>query len=199
VTRVVAPAVLLRFGLGVVVVIAAGLAAFRLAIFDSSVPAFHVVTIGPLLAALLALARSDRIGSAVGVAALFALGRLGFASSEGWAGPLASVALVAGALVTSVLFDALARYGIRFGKFLVLGPLLAGLYVAVTPLAEFGQLVGSELQVTLLRWAFLGVLIGDSTGLGVELADLLATRQASPRVESVTEPDAKRALQESPP
>ncbi len=192
-TRVVAPTILLRFGLGVAGVLVAGLGAFRLAIFDPSVPAFHCVTIGPLLAALLALLRSDRAGMAVAVAAACALARLGFVQSEGWAGPLAGACLVAGALVTSVLFDALARYGIRFGKFLVLGPLLAGLYVALTPLAELGHLVGSELQVTLLRWAFLGVLIGDATGLGVEVADLVAAGKPVPEHE----PDAKRAMQES--
>jgi len=175
VTRIVAPALVLRFGLGVALVLAAGLGAFRLAIFDPTAPAFHCVTIGPLLAGLLALLRSDRAAAAAGLAGAFALLRLGFVQSEGWPGPLAGACLVAGALVVSVLFDALARYGIRFGKFLVLGPLLAGLYVAVTPLAELGTLVGSELHVTLLRWAFLGVLIGDSVGLGVEIADLVAT------------------------
>ena len=153
-TRVVAPAVLLRFGLGVAGVLAA---------------------------------------AALGVAAACALARLGFVQSEGWAAPLAGASLVAGALVTSVLFDALARYGIRFGKFLVLGPLLAGLYVALTPLAEMRRLDGTEQQVTLLRWAFLGVLIGDSAGLGVEVADLLAA--GKPVADH--EPESKRAMQES--
>jgi hypothetical protein len=172
---ILAPALLLRFGLGVAGALAAGLGAFGLAIFDPQEPAFQCVTMGPLLAGLLALLRSDRVRAAFGLAALFALLRLGFVHTEGWAAPVAGACLVFGALVVSVLFDALARYGIRMGKFLVLGPLLAGLYVAVTPLAELGQLVGSELHVTLLRWAFLGVLIGDSTGAGVEIADLLAT------------------------
>jgi len=155
-------------------VLAAALAVFRLEIFDPDAPAFHCVTIGPLMAALLALLRSDRAAAAVAVAVGFALLRLGFVRSEGWAGPAAGACLVFGALVICVIFDLLARYGIRLGKFLVLGPLLAGLYVAVTPLAELGRLVGSELHVTLLRWAFLGVLIGDATGFGVEIADLAA-------------------------
>jgi len=194
VTRIVAPAVLLRFGFGVAAVLAAGLVAFRLAIFDPALPAFHCVTIGPLLAALLALLRTDRAAAAAGLAVAFALLRLGFVQSEGWSGPLAGACLIAGALVLSVLFDALARYGIRFGKFLVLGPLLAGLYVAVAPLAELGTLVGSELHVTLLRWAFLGVLIGDSAGLGVEIADLLATARHVDR-----HGDAEPVMQESSP
>ncbi len=173
-TRIVLPALLLRFGLGLAAVLVAGLAVFRLAIFDVDAPAFHCMTIGPLVAALLALLRSDRAGFAVAVAAAFALLRLGFVQSEGWTRPAAGACLVAGAFVVCLIFDLLARYGIRLGKFLILGPLLAGLYVAVTPLAEAGRLVGAELHATFLRWAFLGVLIGDATGFGVELADLAA-------------------------
>jgi hypothetical protein len=125
-----------------------------------------------MLAALLALMRSDRQVQAGALAVALALLRLGFVQSAGWAVAIAGVVHTGGLYLVALIFDLLARRGILFGKFLVVGPLLGGVYLATVPLEAFFDVTGSHLMSHLMRHVFLGLLIGDAVGLGVEIADL---------------------------
>ncbi len=167
------PTILLRFGLGLGVGLLLAFLVYRESIFDPRSPLFQSVTVGLLTAGLLALMRSDRLGQAFALAIAFALLRLGFAQSQGWTVAVSGALQAGGVFVAALIFDLLARRGILFGKFLVLGPLLGGVFLAVTPLAVFDQQLGTDLMPTLMRYVFLGLLIGDSVGFGVEVADLL--------------------------
>jgi hypothetical protein len=85
---------------------------------------------------------------------------------------LAGVALTGGTYLIALIFDLLARRGILFGKFLVVGPLLGGVYLATVPLAVFFKVSGSDLMPYLMRHVFLGLMVGDAVGLGIEVADM---------------------------
>ena len=172
VPRALAP-VLLRFGLGSGLGLTIGYLVFRAALWDRGAPPFECVTTGALTAGVLALLRSDRLRQAGALAVAFGLLRLGFAQSEGWTFAVAGALQVGGVFLVALIFDLLARRGILFGKFLVLGPLLAGVYLSTTPLAFFFRISGAEMLPTMMRFVFLGLLIGDSVGFGVEVADLL--------------------------
>ena len=81
--------------------------------------------------------------------------------------------LGAGVFVSATIFDLLARHGLRFGKFLILGPLLGGLFLAVAPLAEFQFLAPVGAMRMLLLYTFIGIVVGNGSGLGVEAADAI--------------------------
>ena len=117
--------------------------------------------------------RSDRSREAAALAVALAFLRLGFAYSAGWAPALAGALQVGGLYLVALIFDLLGRRGILFGKFLVLGPLLAGVFLATTPLAFIERISGAEIMPTIMRHVFLGLLIGDTVGFGIEVADLL--------------------------
>ena len=133
---------------------------------------FQCLTASALLAGILALLRSDRQTQAGALAVAFALLRLGFAQSEGWTVAIAGVMHTGGVYLIALIFDLLARRGILFGKFLVVGPLLGGLYLATMPLAGFFTVSGSQLMPHLMRHVFIGLLVGDAVGIGVEVADM---------------------------
>ena len=175
-------AILERFLLGLLGAFSAGLLAFQWRTIDPQDPAFSCITVGALAAGILALLRSDRPLQAVGLAAAFALFRLGLVEAVGWVPACAGIVLATGILVVGLIFDMLARRGVRFGKFLVVGPLIGGLFLAAAPLLEFHTLTSVGASHTLLQYAFLGVVLGDGVGLGVEIADLLARAQAKARV-----------------
>lgn len=164
---------LCRFGLGTAAGALAGLAVFRGAIFQPADPAFDCLAVGALLAGLAAFVRLGRPGQALVLALAFASLRAGLAPERGVATVLEAVLLGLGTLLVAILYDLLARDGLRFGKFLVMGPLLGGIYFAVTPIARFGDLTPTGAADTLLFQLFLGLVIGDGVGLGLELAELL--------------------------
>lgn len=174
-------AILERFLLGLVGAFSAGLLVFRWRIFDPVDPAFSCITVGALAAGVLALLRSCRPLQAVGLAAAFALFRLGLVEAVGWVPACAGIVLAAGILVVGLIFDMLARRGVRFGKFLIVGPLIGGLYLAAAPLLEFHTLTSVGAARTLLQYTFLGVVLGDGVGLGAEIGDFLAAAQAKRR------------------
>jgi len=163
----------LRFGFGLSGGLGLSFLVFRQAIFIPQSPVFQCLTVSALLAGILALLRSDRQTQAAALAVAFALLRLGFVQSEGWTVAIAGAMHVCGVFLVALIFDLLARRGILFGKFLVVGPLLGGIYLATMPLAIFFKVTGSELMPYLMRHVFLGLMVGDSVGLGVEVADLL--------------------------
>jgi len=163
---------LVRFLLGLGGAAAAGLLAFGWRELDPQDPAFTCLTMGAFCAGILALMRSDRALQAVGLAAALALFRLGLVDAEGWGPACAGFVLAPGMLVLGLIFDMLARRGVRFGKFLVIGPLTGGLFLAAAPLIEFHDLTSAGATRTLLQYILLGVVVGDGVGLGVEIADL---------------------------
>ena len=178
----------LRFGFGLSGGLVLSFLIFRQAIFDPQSPVFQCLTVSVQLAGILALLRSDRLGQATGLAVAFALLRLGFAQSAGWSVAIAGVMHTGGVFLVALIFDLLARRGILFGKFLVVGPLLGGVYLATMPLAVFFKVTGADLMPYLMRHVFLGLMVGDSVGIGIEVADLLILARAV-RQSRAVEPD----------
>jgi hypothetical protein len=85
-------------------------------------------------------------------------------------------------ILLALVYDALARQGFRIGKFVLMGPLLGGLYVAATPvtLLQGTTTVDAEHSMTtLLLNCFLGIVIGDGVGLGAEIAELFLDRRSN--------------------
>lgn len=173
---------LLRFAAGAGTSVLAGLAVFRLEILRPDGPWFHCITAGALAAGVLALVRIGRAGQAAGLAAAFALVHVGYAWAHGWPRALAeagwSAALGGGVLVSALVFDRLGAEGYRFGKFAVLGPLLAGVFLAAAAVRLLGPGWGDDAFAALLRHAFVGLIVGDAVGLGVELVELLPALHA---------------------
>ena len=179
---------MLRFGFGLSGGLALSFLIFRQAIFIPQSPVFQCLTVSALLAGILALLRSDRLVQAAALAVAIALLRLGFAQSAGWTVAIAGVMHTGGVFLVALIFDLLARRGILFGKFLVVGPLLGGVYLATMPLAVFFKVTGSDLMPYLMRHVFLGLMIGDSVGIGIEVADLLILARTL-RQSRAAEPD----------
>jgi MFS family permease len=124
--------------------------------------------------ALLRAGRPEFALAVVGGAGLIEFGRywesgtLAAVAILGW-----SVATGVGLWICGVLFDQIGRKGVRFGKFLLLGPFIGGVMMAVTPLMALGPAAPVDLWRALWFNAFLGIVVGDGVGLGVELAELL--------------------------
>ena len=140
--------------------------------FQIHSPQFQCVTIGVFVAALLALVRSSRGGLALVLACAFALFRLGLIRSEGWLAGLTGLVQAGGFLLAVLIFDQLARRGILFGKFLVFGPLIAGVFLAAAPMAQFHDLTRSNALPLVIQQLFIGLVVGNGVGFGMELADL---------------------------
>jgi hypothetical protein len=163
--------------------VAVGAAAFRAEAFSPGHPFFQCVYIGALMAGVLALIRSGMTGRAVTVAVTYSVFQLGIAWSVGWSRALSttvwSLVMCTGIVLLALIYDLLARGGFRLGKFVLMGPLLGGIYVAATPitLIEGVSLVAPQHSMTtLLLNCFLGIVIGDGVGLGAEVAELIADR-----------------------
>lgn len=172
--------VLLRFWAGTAGSIVAGVLAFGLATFDPSRPTIQCITVGLLVAGALTTIRAGYPFGAVALVIVFAVVRLGAARTLGWgtAGHSAAIGLVLGlgVLAIAILYDLLARAGVRIGKFLLVGPLLGGLYVGLAPLMHLSTVAGADPITTWLFDCFLGIVIGDGAALGVELTELLTER-----------------------
>jgi hypothetical protein len=172
---------LLRFWFGMAGSLMAGLLIFRSTIVMPGYPAFQCITVGALTAAVLSLVRINCHGQAVVVMIAFGLLRLGLIGSRGWLIAISGLLLAAGIYLSSIIFDLLGRRGMVFGKFLILGPLVGGLYLALTPMIEFGALTRNGVMYILMEHVLLGVVIGDGVGLGVEVAELLGMAQRKSR------------------
>ncbi len=168
---------LLRFVAGTAASVLAGLAIFRLETFEPRGPWFQCVTAGAMVAGVVALMRVGRPAQALSLAAAFTLVHMGYAFTlnlgSALAESLSSLALGGGAFVSAVIFDRLAVQGYRFGKFALLGPLVAGVYLAATMLAVAGPDRGGDVMGVLVRYVVVGLVIGDAVGLGIELVELL--------------------------
>lgn len=164
---------MLRFWMGAAGVLAAGLLVFRSRLFQLGDPAFQCLTVGLLAAGVLALIRGERPLQALTLAAAFGLFRLGLIEQIGWVAAVSGFVLGAGVFVSAMIFDLLVHHGLRFGKFLILGPLLGGVFLAAAPMAEFQFLAPVGSPRTLMTYIFIGIVVGNGTGLGVEAADAI--------------------------
>ena len=136
-------------------------------------PGFECVILGALTAAMLTLVCKGRLVEALVLIPAYAWLRIAFAQGTGWKFALSALLLAAGTFLVALIFDQLARRGVRFGKFLVNGPLLGGVYLAVAPLSQFHLLSAYDSFDPLMVQLFIGIVIGDGAGLGVEIAGLL--------------------------
>jgi hypothetical protein len=188
--------VISRFLAGLAGGLVIGLAVFRGHVFQPGNPAFECLTIGALLAGILALARQSRRGQALALALSFAGLRFVLSPVVQLSDALSGLLLGLGLWVVALIFDLLARGGWRFGKFLLVGPLAGGVFLALAPITELQQLnVLNASSVLMFRLA-LGMLIGEGVALGVELADLSlawAARTASSAGRAVPGAGAERS------
>jgi hypothetical protein len=168
---------ILRFWAGALGGILLGWVAFRGAVFDPALPAFQCVTIGSMTALMLTAVRGGRPLHGVALVGAFGLLHLGLYWNEGWiritAATASALFMGLGLFLAAVVFDALAGRGVRVLKFLVVGPLLGGIYFAISPLAQWGEMTGSGGYAQLFLNLYLGVIIGDGVALGIELIELL--------------------------
>lgn len=170
-------ALLLRFTLGFAASVGAGWLRFRGDVFLPGTRPFHCVTIGALAAGLFALVRTGRVRGALLLVVGFGFMQVGLSSHLPW--PRMVTSLIAntfaagGIWVVAYIFDQLAERGLRIGKFLISGPLLGGVYLAITPLATWGMYTMRGTVTNLLANLWLGILIGNAVGLGIELAELV--------------------------
>jgi hypothetical protein len=175
----------LRFAAGTLGGILAGALAFQWQVFDFKNPASQCVTMGALASAILALVRTSRHVQAVRLVGAFAVLQLGIWWSHG---PFPAVGMAVwsafvglGMCLIALIFDRLAHMNVRLGKFLVAGPLLGGIYFAATPLLSFVD--PQDVLRALWMNAFLGIVIGDGTGLAVEIVELFVASAKAPHAE----------------
>jgi len=129
-----------------------------------------------VVAAILATVRAGMLPAAAGIAGMFAVlefASLWHAGIDRALAALAAYAVVgAGTLLVAIVYDLLARSGVRIGKFLLMGPLLGGVYLAAAPAASLFHDVPGGATRALLLSVFAGIVVGDGVGLGVEFAEL---------------------------
>ena len=171
--------ILFRFWLGFLSAVGLGSVVYAEQIWDPLSPTFKVLTIGSTLAALLALWRGRAYAQAVVVAAGYALFCLGFTNLSGIIAALSGTVVAIGLVTIVIVYDRLVER-LRFGKFLLVGPLVAGLFAAVTPMIEFRELIPLASGGAVLAYAELGLLLGVGVSLGTEISDwVLRSRETS--------------------
>lgn len=175
---------LLRFAAGAAASVLAGLAVFHGEAFRPSGPWFHCVTAGALAAGVLALVRIGRAGQGAGLAVAFTLVHLGYAWAQPWPQALAeagwSVVVGAGVFLAALIFDALAAEGYRFGKFALMGPLVGGAFFSAAAVRLLAAGWSDDALGALIRHVFVGLIVGDAVGLGVELVELAPALSGRP-------------------
>ncbi len=171
-----------------------GVTAAALIALGQSVPQLHddvfrLIGYGALTAVMLGLLRADWVGKAMLLACAIVPVKLMWRPAQppgGGAGPFRELLddLVGGlvwgfgVLAIALAFHALARRGWRFGKFLVVGPLLGLLLMALVPLDRVVDLSQAVSRQELLYAFWLGVIAGDGAGFGAEVYDLLSPPRA---------------------
>ena len=170
---------MLRFGAGLAGAVVVGLIVFRASMLFPGHPAFECLTAGGLAAGMLTLVRVGRRSHALLLALAFGLLRFALAREIPLGSATAGLLLGLGLFVVALIFDLLARGGWRFGKFLLVGPLVGGVYLALAPITEAAQMNVLNAATLLVFRMALGMLIGEGVALGVELAELpIVRRQA---------------------
>jgi len=160
-----------RFWAGLGSGIIVGWAVFRGAVFSPDQPEFHCITVGALLAGILALVRLTGISHALALVLAYGALRLLVGPYASWAAGLSGVLLGVGILIVSLIYEELERSGLRFGKFLIVGPLLGGIYLAISPIADFGDLSVFNAAHYFVFQFLLGFVIGDGVAFGIEVVD----------------------------
>lgn len=133
---------------------------------------------GLLGGAIFAFVRAGRPGAALVLACVNG-GVQGYLSTatggRGWSDGFLVLLVGCGMTVTAIVFDELARSGLRIGKFLVVGVLLGGVHLAIGPVQLLlNRPLGPGAGMGgLLATAMMGLLIGDGIGIGVELVELV--------------------------
>jgi hypothetical protein len=167
----------LRFLAGGGLAVLAGTALFPPALVGIEQRPVPSIAVGLLAAGILALVRMELSAAALALAVAAAVLELGLSVDHGWPRvvlePVWLLLVGGGLFLAAVVYDGMARSRYRFGKFLVLGTLFAGIYVAMTPLALIVQPLARPVGGELMLNAFLGMLVGDAVGLGVEILELL--------------------------
>lgn len=171
----------------------------------------QIVAVGLLLAAMLATIRIGWYGRALAIAMLLVPLRLSLTRLPASAGEVPTQALASavapmhalpgsvrelaadlfgglalglGLFAIALVYDALARRGWRFGKFLVLGPLLGVLQVAMVPMQQTLEMVPSVSFTQLLTAFYVGVVVGDGAGFGAEVFELTIEPEVEPEEEA---------------
>jgi hypothetical protein len=162
----------LRFGAGIAGAALVGWLVFRERILRPDGPAFEFFTVGALLAGILALIRQSRRGQALVLALAFAGIRFAVSPVVPLGAAFHGMLLGLGLFIVALIFDLLALRGWRLGKFLLVGPLVGGVFLALAPIGEIEHMnVFNASDVLIFRLA-LGMLIGEGVALGVELVEL---------------------------
>jgi len=146
---------------------------------------FECLILGAVTAAMLTLVGRSKLLEAAVLIPAYGLLRLAFAGGVRVA--ISGLLVAAGAFLVALIFAYLGLYGVRFGKFLIVGPLLGGVCLAVAPLSHYHALSVYDSFGPLMIQLFVGIVVGDGAGLGVELADLLpwARRPQAPPASAV--------------
>jgi hypothetical protein len=163
-----------RFWFGLAFGVLNGFVVFRWSVFRPDEDAFECLVAGALLAGAVSLVRLRRHSQALALGLVYGAFRLAFAPDGRLSAGLAGLLIGLGAFLVAVVYDDLARYGLRFGKFLIVGPLLGGAFLAVAPLSQLDQLTVYNAVHPLLYQGALGIVVGEGVGLGVELVELLS-------------------------
>lgn len=177
------PATPLRWLAGSLGAVLAGWPLFRGNVLAPSHPAFQCVTVGGLLALIVALQRGGRAGAALGVVWVFTVIQIGMHWNAGWPGllvaPLAGLLLGLGAWITAYAYDLLARHGHLLGKFVFTSMMFGGVYFAVSPLSILLQAETLASFRYLVQNTIIGFIIGLGVGVAVEVVDLFQASRAT--------------------
>jgi hypothetical protein len=153
------------------------------------------LVVSTLVAGILSLVRGGYPRGALALVGAFGLLQLGQTWSQG---PRAAVVMVtwsvvvgAGVFLAAMIFDRLAELGYTVGKFLLLGPLVGAVYLASTPLAELSNVLDLDVVTTMWLFTYLGIVIGDGAGFGVEVVDLLDARNRTRGEEANAAPGGR--------
>ncbi len=170
-------AALLRFWTGTLAAVLAGLLRYRNDVFVPTERPFECVYIGALAAGMLATVRAGKHRHALALVIGFAVLQLAFRAPDGLLPALPATAtalfMAGGLFVIAVMYDEMGRAGMRFGKFLIMGMMLAWLYFAVTPLAAWGRMLVRRALEDMMENFVLGMTIGLGVGLAVEIVEFL--------------------------
>ena len=147
----------------------------RISVLDPSRPGFQCVTTGLLFAAILAFVRVRKPAVCLLLAVAASAMQFGLYLTSGFprvvTRPLWMAVVAATLILAALVYDALAESGHRFGKFLVVGPLVAGVFFFATPLLLLGGSAREPYLIELLLSGLLGLIVGDGAALGVEIAE----------------------------
>jgi hypothetical protein len=175
------PYALVMFAAAMAGSVGGGWVAFRAGIFRPELPSAQVFTTGALMAGVLCLTRIGKIVPALILSLAWFLYQGGavMESRDSLSEIAAHLAwcliLVIGVFIITVLWELMMRRGIHLGKCLLAGPLLGGVYLAAAPVTFLGNISPNTVMQSMVLTFFLGIVIGDGVGLGVELVELVRT------------------------